>query len=280
MCTHYERIYFFSAALFLSALLAAGCAGESAPEVSATADAEVPSLETRADSVAMQLYEALGGPEAWQSLPYLRFTFAVGQEGERQPVAHHLWNRQTGDYRLEWEEGSDSSYVALFNTDTQEGQVYLNGESVDSSENDELLEQAYRRFINDTYWFLAPVKVFDEGVRRAYVADSSDAETDVIRLTFEDVGLTPGDRYWLYVDEETGMLDRWAFHLQGMPEDASPRFSRWTGYETLSAPAGSVRVATRKEAVGGDGAIYTDNVEAPTDVPEALFTDPAASLHE
>ncbi len=251
--------------LFITVL--AGCADEAA------APPQRPVVETRADSAAMLLYGALGGPGAWNALPYLRFDFAVGRGGARRPVAHHLWNRQTGAYRLEWSAGADSSYVAPFDVDTREGQVYLNGVPVDSARNAELLDHAYGRFINDTYWMLAPTKLFDPGVTRTYVADSSSASVDVIRLTFDDVGLTPGDRYWLYVDAETGLLQKWAYHLQSMPDTATARTFRWTGYEQFDTPQGPIRIATRKEALGGEAVIYTDQIAVPTEVPDSLFVE-------
>lgn len=255
---------------------AAGCSGEAEPEET-TAAADLPPLETPADTVAQQIYSYFGGPQAWQQLPYLRFDFAVEQNGQRQPVASHLWDRQSGDYRVEWRAGADSVYTALFNVNTQEGQVYLNGDSVASARNQELLDQAYRRFINDTYWMLAPVKLFDPGVNRSYVADSSSDSLGVIRLSFEDVGLTPKDRYWLYADRETGRLDRWGFILQGQSRN-TPSLFRWTDYERFSTPAGTLRVATRKEALGGQRAILTDQVRMPEEVPQEMFTDPSPRL--
>ena len=233
----------------LGALLAlAGCAPETSdPEAS---DAERPTLETRADSVAMRAYEAAGGPEAMAALPFLRFDFGVEREGERETVARHLWNRQTGAYRVEWSRGPDSTYVALFDANTQEGQAYLNGDSLSGGDNADRLGEAYRRFINDSYWLLAPVKLFDPGVERAYVADSSGGDYDVVELTFGDVGLTPGDRYWVYVDKETGQMARWAFVLQNNP-DAAARMYEWTDVQALQTSAGPVSLAASKRAMGG-----------------------------
>ncbi len=243
-------------------LLAAGCADGEAPgsePPAGVSTAERPALETRADTVAMRLYDALGGPAAWEALPALRFDFAVARGGgETQTVARHLWNRQTGDYRVEWSPHPDTTYTALFNVAGAEGapsggQVYRNGTSVEAARREALMEQAYQRFINDTYWLMAPVKLFDPGVRRAYAPGSSTAGVAVITTSFEGVGLTPGDRYWLFVDEASGRLQQWAFHLQGMDDEAAPRTYTWTGYETLDTPAGPVHVATEKNSPAGGG---------------------------
>lgn len=243
------------------------------------AEGERPTLETRADSVAARLVEASGGFDAWERLPYLRFDFAVFRDSARHLVARHLWDRRSGDYRLEIPAGPDTTHVVLFNVETQEGAAYVNGEPLDEASTEQMIEDAYRRFINDSYWLLAPTKVFDPGVRRTYVADSSTAETDVLHLRFGEVGLTPDDRYWLYVDRETGRLQRWAFVLQGNPQ-APPNFFEWTGYEAYEAPSGTVHLASRKESTAGPGIIYTDNIATPSSVEEGIFSDPAPRLEE
>ena len=262
--------------LLIALLILAGCAPEASdPEEPTTA--EMPAMETRADTVAMRIYEAAGGPAAMAAMPYLRFDFGVERDGDHQVAARHLWNRQTGDYRVEWTSGPDSAYVALFNVNTQEGDVYLNGDSLATGERQAQMENAYRRYINDSYWLLAPVKLFDPGVTRTYAADSSGAEQEVIELTFGDVGLTPGDRYWIYADPETGAMTKWAFVLQGNPE-AEPRVFQWTDVQTLETPEGPVSLATAKEAMGGPVILRTDNLEAPTGVPTEMFTDPQPRL--
>ncbi len=268
-----SRLFVYSVLL----AAAAGCApDENGPQ--ADSAAAMPPLETRADSVAMQVYETMGGPAAWAALPYLRFNFGFERDGTQEVGRRHLWNRKTGAYRLEWTQGADSAYVALFNVDTREGQVYLNGAPLDSAANAERLQGAYSGFINDTYWLFAPVKMMDPGVERTYVADSSGADTDVIQLSFQNVGLTPGDRYWMYVDRETGRVYRWAFILQNMPPEGPARAFDWTGYEAFETPAGVIYMASRKEAVGQPFALLTNAIETPAEVPQDLFSDPTPRL--
>jgi hypothetical protein len=198
-------------------------------------------------------------------------------------IGRHFWDRTTGDYRVEWNEGPDSSYVALVNvrgvTDgVPSGEAYLNGTPLEGDAARAARDEAYGRFINDTYWLLAPVKTFDPGVNRSYLPDSSTATHDVLHLSFGDVGLTPGDEYWLYVSKDTGRLDRWAFHLQSMPDDAPAQAFNWTGYTTLQAPDGSVELSTRKEAVGGDNALLTNQLALPSSPPDGAFTTPEPML--
>jgi hypothetical protein len=236
---------------------------------------DLPPLRTRADSVALRVYEAMGGPEVWSAARYLQFQFGRESDGVRQVFRKHAWDRWTGQYRVEWQQGLDSAYVVLFNVNTRQGRAYLNGGAVPTSAEAALLADAYEGFINDTYWLLMPVKLLDPGVYRTYVPDSSNAVQEVIELAFGSVGLTPGDRYWVYVNRATGLVDRWAMVLQGNPT-AAPRVNQWTDYQTFETPAGALRLAVRKQ--GARSALMTDGLVVSVTVPPDLFTDPRPRL--
>jgi hypothetical protein len=209
-----------------------------------------PPLATATDSLAWRIVEAAGGLDAWDALPVLRFDFAVVRDGIETSRLKHLWDRRSGRYRLEFPAGSDTVLVALFDVDAFDpaaptGAVYHDGAPLDAAATREWLGEAYERFINDTYWLLAPLKLFDPGVRRALAPDSARAGVEVLHLSFENVGLTPGDRYWLSVDA-TGRLVRWAYLLESGRQGAYG----WDDVATLSTPAGPLRLATRKQAPG------------------------------
>lgn len=231
-------------------------------------------LAGRADSVAMMVYESAGG-NAWDDVRFLRFDFAVEHGGDRGPTRRHLWNRMSGDYRIEWPMGGDSTAVVMFNVHTREGSAFVNGAEVAGESRDRMLEAAYSRYINDTYWLMAPAKVFDPGVTRDYMADSSSGDAEVIHLSFDNVGLTPGDQYWISVDPETGRVMRWTYLLQGASSKSS---FDWVDYREFSLPEGTIRLAERKEAIDGARAILTDNVDFPPSVPADLFSSPAANM--
>jgi hypothetical protein len=229
--------------------LLAACAPPQS-EAPASPRATQPALATAADSLAWRLVEGAGGLEAWSSLPHLRFDFAVGQDTVEGPRRKHLWDRATGRYRLEFPAGDDSVLVALFDVDAFDpaaptGAVYYDGTPLDSAEVRRWLPEAHARFINDTYWLLAPLKLFDPGVRRALAPDSAHAGLDVLHLSFEGVGLTPGDQYWLFADAD-GRLVRWSFLLEG----GRGGTYAWDDLARLDTPAGPLRLATRKHAPG------------------------------
>lgn len=253
-------------------LLATGCVSEPQPGAPTPAPERV-QLLNKADSVAHRVVEASGGFEAWEALPVLRFDFGVEREGRQQVAARHYWDKAGNRYRVEWPGGEDSTYVAIFSSWPDSARAFVNGEPLIEAEGEAAVTRAKERTINDTYWLLAPLKLFDEGVTRTYVPDSSDATTDVIRLAFDGVGLTPGDQYWLSVDKASGQLRRWTFVLQDRP---APRSLDWTAYHQLDGPSGPVRLSARKQ--GEDFAILTDQLLAPPTADSTLFTDPQPRL--
>ena len=264
--------------VFLLALFL-GCADSSSPGPDAgasTAPAPPPvPLQTTADSIAYRMAEAAGGFAAWQALPALRFEFGVERDGEARTAARHFWDKHQNRYRVEWPGEGDTTYVALFSAWPDSVETFAAGEPLQGAAADEAAATARRRTINDTYWLLAPLKAFDEGVTRTYVPDSSDAETAVLRLSFDGVGITPGDRYWLFVDRASGQLQKWTYVLEA---DPNPRSFAWTAYRTLSRPSGAVSLSARKEATFAPVAILTGGLRAPATVDSTLFTDPQPRL--
>ncbi|MBN4056207.1 hypothetical protein JYT20_00640 [Rhodothermus sp. AH-315-K08] len=230
----------------------------------------MPALESRADSLAFRALEASGGEQAFGSLPYLEFYFGSESSSGVRTGRRHLWDRMSGDYRLEYNRGRDTTIVVLFNTQSRAGTAFRNGVEADDSAM--LVERAYGAFINDTYWLLMPTKMLDPGVFRELVPDSSTTELEVVKLTFEEVGLTPGDSYYIYLDRQTGMVKRWHYVLQ------SGREGRWdwADYVEMEGPYGPVRLSGRK--VGQRSALLTDEIAVPKAVPEDAFTSPSARL--
>jgi hypothetical protein len=261
---------------YLYALLAlAACTPSGPEEPTGPPPAPRPALATAADSLAWRIVQASGGLDAWQALPRLRFDFASVRDTAETFRARHLWERTTGRYRIEYPVGEDSTLVALFDAaqfdpDAPSGTAYLNGALLDSIAARERLREAYEQFVNDTYWLLAPLKLFDPGVRRTLAPDSARAGVDVLHLSFENVGLTPGDRYWLSADR-TGRLVHWSYVL----ESGRPGSYVWGDVVSLPTPRGPLRLATRKHA--GPRAILTPVFPA-EDLPADVFERPTPVL--
>ena len=93
--------------------------------------------------------------------------------------------------------------------------------------------------MNDAYWLVMPYKMRDPGVVLTLAGTEKKGEDawDKVLLTFEGVGLTPKDRYWVFVNAKTSLVDRWEFVLKG--EKTPPVAVRLEGLEGLRQdPAG------------------------------------------
>lgn len=227
--------------------------------------------DERADALAERAIQATGGAETWSKIRYLSFMFSPIRTGKNQPGPRHLWDRFTGDYRVSWVKNADTTITVLFNVQTRVGKAYFNQQPAPESAQSALLQTAYRRFINDTYWLLVPVKLFDPGVFRAYEPDSTTAGHEVLGIRFDQVGLTPGDRYWFRIDRMTGEMRTWTMRLQSNQTGIPTHYfmQQWTDFET---PAGKVRLPLWKVNAQQNG-IYCDRLKFPDTVPEHVFTD-------
>ena len=232
-----------------------------APRPAADADPE-------AREVAQRLMQALGGEAAWSQVRLVHFEFA----GRRT----HDWDRSAGRDRVEGETRDGERYLVIEDLDSRQGRAWIDGEEVHGAKAAELLEMAYGAWVNDTYWLLMPYKLLDPGVHLSYQGtEEIDGVTyDVLGLSFDEVGLTPGDRYWAYVDRDSGLMERWAYRLQSQPADAEPTVWRWQGWDWYGPADARVRLAPRRETLDGARSLDFAPIEISDAVPEALFTGP------
>ena len=232
--------------------------------VGCTSGPSTPAVTTAADSLAMELIDASGGWDAWSDLPLLRFDWAFERDSVEMFKARHLWDRREDRARVEWSVGEDSTAVVILDLDASaageaSGAAYVNGEV--SPPADSLLAAGYSRFINDTYWLLAPLKVMDPGVNRSLAPDSARGDNRVLALSFGDVGLTPGDRYWLSVGPD-GAIRGWTYVLEG---DTNVTTWDWGSPQPLASPSGTLTFMTRKSKADGAAIVTTAFEDAPAD---------------
>jgi hypothetical protein len=103
-----------------------------------------------------------------------------------------------------------------------------------------------------------PAKLLDPGVQLAWEGEATgSAKTgdagktyDVIRVTFDKVGLTPGDTYWAYISRETSLMERWDFVLEGdKPADRATFL--WKDWTWVGEAPARVRLSAAKTAADG-----------------------------
>jgi hypothetical protein len=199
-------------------------------------------LDERAagDALANEMLTALGGAQAWADIASVSFAFKASFAGIEAGRRRHDWDKARGLLRVTSGEGEDAvvTYLDLWDRGgvAHDGTRALSGDALQKR-----LDTAWAHFVNDSYWFIAPFKVFDEGAVRARIEDK-------LRITFEGgVGLTPGDAY-LYDLDERRRPKAWSFLLEsglsGTMEFQEPR--------TIEG----VTVFAKKVTSGGHGVTF------------------------
>jgi len=191
-----------------------------APEANpAAAGFDEAGSDPRAIELADATMAAMGGRNAWDMTRHVAWNFF----GYRFLV----WDKWTGNARIEMpgKDGSGPVVVGL-NIGSRLGRAWVDGVQVkDPDELARLLEQGYEAWVNDSYWLFMPYKLKDTGVTLRYVgqADMADGRpADVLELTFRSVGVTPENKYRVYVARESGLVEQWDFYAQAA--DPEPRF--------------------------------------------------------
>lgn len=234
-----------------------------------------------AELLADRVLEWHGGSDAWESTRFLRFDWIVEREGETAVRRSHAWDRWEGDYRLAYTRDDDSRVVALFSLPTlasdtlsPAGDVWVDGGRLEGSARDSALDQAYRAFVNDSYWLLMPLKWRDPGVHLAYAGreELPDGEAyPAVHLTFDEgLGVTD-DEYWGFVDPESGEMVAWRFHLEA--DDQEGPVIWWRDWRTFGPQQLKLALDRRFEA--GPVRIHFEEVAADTAVPTDVFTPPS-----
>ena len=226
--------------------------------------------DPKAVAVADRVMQALGGQEAWSATHYLRFDFAVDRGGKTIARRTHTWDKWSGRYRVEGKDKEGKDLVVTMNLNPREGQATLAGVPLDGTGLKSALDTAYGWWVNDTYWLLMPYKMRDPGVTLALAGrETKGADSwDKVLLTFDNVGLTPKDRYWVFVNTKTGLVDRWEFVLKG--EKTPPATFEWKGWKAY----GKIQLADDRVSPKDGTRIYFPVLDVPSSVAEGTFAKP------
>lgn len=169
---------------------------------------------------------ACGDPYA---LVELAFTFVVVKDGEEVVRRRHRWRPSESSVEVSLPDGTVDVWT-----------------NPPPSKPADPGHAAWSAFVNDSYWLLAPCKVGDQGV-------TVRAEPGVLALSFDGVGLTPGDAYRLEVDAQ-GRVTGWQYTLQSGREGAFD----WSPYTEV----GPLHLSLERRSRAGDTVIRFEQVEA------------------
>ena len=139
-----------------------------------------------ADALAKELLNALNY-QAYKELDYIEWKFSrLGKEHSYQ------WDKKKGHCQVT----IDSVSVKLNTVFPYKSEVSVNGKRYKGEKEKEFIDLAEARFNNDSFWLVAPYKLFDAGVERRLVEQQNGQ--DALMVTYKRGGTTPGDSYlWL-----------------------------------------------------------------------------------
>jgi hypothetical protein len=104
----------------------------------------------------------------------------------------YKWNKQKNIVTISWE----NNKVILHTNNTKKTKAFKDGKKV---ENTKLIKKATAFFNNDSFWLVAPYKVFDTGSERRIVNYKGE---DALLVTYTSGGSTPGDSYLWILNED------------------------------------------------------------------------------
>jgi len=171
----------------------------------------------QADALANKMLKALDH-ENYEATNYLEWTF--------KNKHRYKWEKDENICNIQWE---DFKVIAHLN-DTTKSKAFVHSFEVKGKQRNKLLNEAIAYFNNDSFWLVAPYKVFDPGVVRSLVKQENGQ--DALLVSYSSGGSTPGDSY-LWILDENGKPNSYKMWTSIIPIDGFPAtWNEWTTTES------------------------------------------------
>ncbi|WP_299229460.1 hypothetical protein [uncultured Psychroserpens sp.] len=139
-----------------------------------------------ADNLVIKMLDALDH-DAYKATDYIEFTFKKRH--------HYKWYKSENICEIYWK----NIKVNLDLNNHDKSQVFIDNTIYNNTDAHGYIRKAEHFFNNDTFWLVAPYKVFDDGVNRSIVKTKDN--NDALLVTYTSGGTTPGDSYLWHLDE-------------------------------------------------------------------------------
>lgn len=155
-----------------------------------------------ADALAAKMLTAVNN-EQYLKTRFLEWSFAKGKH-------QYKWDKENGKVEVSWD-----NYKVKLNLNTpNKSSAFENNSELVGSNKEEVISTALAYFNNDSFWLVAPFKVFDKGVKRSLV--TLDNGSSGLFVTYEEGGTTPGDSY-LWKLQENGFPESYLMWVDIIP---------------------------------------------------------------
>lgn len=140
-----------------------------------------------AEILAVKMLDALDFT-AYKKTNYIEWSF--------RNKHHYKWEKDKNICAVYWKDYK----VILHLNDIENSKVYAHNFIVKGDIEKELREKAIDYFNNDSFWLVAPYKIYDPGTERRLVTLENGDEA--LLVTYTTGGSTPGDSYlWILNDD-------------------------------------------------------------------------------
>lgn len=216
---------------------------------------DIENSDPAAVELADSIMTAMGGRVAWDNTRFISWTFMERRD--------HAWDKALGRVRIE---SFADSTVYLINVNTAEGRVRVAGKELTEPELlQKKVQEGIAYWINDAYWLVMPFKLKDTGVTLTYLGEDTlmtGGKCNVLQLTFKNVGVTPQNRYLVYVDLADNLVKQWAYFREAT-QDSADFVRLWDNYKRY----GDILLSADRS----DGKGPT-NVKIDEHLPDEVFT--------
>ncbi|MEH6537314.1 MAG: hypothetical protein V7719_13030 [Psychroserpens sp.] len=170
-----------------------------------------------ADQLATQMLDVLNH-DAYKTTDYIEFTFKKRH--------HFKWFKAGNTCEVYWK----NIKVELDLVNHNNSHVYISEEKYIGNETIDYIKKAVDLFNNDTFWLVAPYKVFDPGVERRLI--KTEDNKDALLVTYTNGGSTPGDSYLWHFDDK-GKPKSYQMWVDILPIDGlEASWSDWSTTDT------------------------------------------------
>lgn len=170
-----------------------------------------------ADALAQKMLNSLDY-EAYEATDYIEFTFKKRH--------HFKWDKSKNTCEVYWKNYKVNLDLDNYNnSEASVGDMKIEGEEAQN-----LIDKAVKLFNNDTFWLVAPYKIFDPGTERRLVKFKENK--DALLVTYTNGGSTPGDSYLWHFDA-SGKPISFQMWVDILPIDGlEASWSNWTITDT------------------------------------------------